>query len=162
MVSVRTFLAVAAARNWEWHQIDVHNAFLHGDLAEEVYMKLPFGFYVGRKGLVCRLHKSLYGLRQAPRCWFVKIVFLGGSPIFWKTKKQHSFSHSSVEDEYRSMTAVTSELKWLKALLLDFWVPHSHLMTLFCDSQSALHISQNPVFHECTKHIEVDCHYMHS
>ncbi|GAA0150127.1 hypothetical protein LIER_09137 [Lithospermum erythrorhizon] len=67
---------------------------------------------------------------------------------------------STVEAEYRSMAAVTSKLKWLKALLLDFGVQHSHPMTLFCDSQSALHIAQNPVFHEHTKHIEVDCHYV--
>ncbi|GAA0167069.1 transmembrane signal receptor [Lithospermum erythrorhizon] len=74
VVSVRDFLAVVATRNWELHQMNVHNVFLHGDLDEEVYMKLPPVFYVGRKGLVCRLRKSLYGLCQAPRCWFAKLV----------------------------------------------------------------------------------------
>lgn len=374
MVTVRAFLAIAAAKNWELHQMDVHNAFLHGDLDEEVYMKLPPGFGGGKDGLVCRLEKSLYGLKQAPRCWFAKLamslkhygflqsqsdyslftlyqgpiqlniliyvddlvisgndanaiqkfksylgkcfhmkdlgplkyflgievarsadgiflnqrkyaldviadvgllgakpvafpveqnhklalakgplikdveqyrrligrlvylavtrpdlsyavhilsqflqnprqehwdaalrvvrylkgcpgqgillradsdlsvsgwcdsdwascpltrrsltgwfVSLGHSPISWKTKKQHTVSRSSAEAEYRSMAAITCELKWLKGLLLSLGVEHPRAIPLYCDSQSALYIAQNPVFHERTKHIEVDCHFV--
>ena len=374
MVTVRAFLAVAAAKNWELHQMDVHNASLHGDLAEEVYMKSPTGFPSPSPGLVCRLKKSLYGLRQAPHCWFAKLaaslkrygfqqsysdyslftltqgslqlnvlvyvddliisgthssalasfkqylgdcfhmkdlgplkyflgvevarspegiflcqrkyaldiiadsgllgarpasfpmeqnhtlalatgalledpvqyrrlvgrliylsftrpdlaytvhilaqfmqapriehwsaalrtvhylkgspgqgsllsgacdlhltgwcdsdwascpmtrrsitgwlIFLGHSPISWKTKKQHTVSRSSAEAEYRSMATTTAELTWLKALLMSLGIAHPRDMTLFCDSQSSLHIAQNPVFHEHTKHIEVDCHYV--
>eukprot|EP00261_Vitis_vinifera_P040707 XP_019081950.1 PREDICTED: uncharacterized protein LOC109124308 [Vitis vinifera] len=374
MTTVRAFLAIAASKNWELHQMDVHNAFLHGDLEEEVYMKLPPGFERSDPNLVCRLRKSLYGLKQAPRCWFAKLVttlkgygflqsysdyslftytkgnvqinvlvyvddliisgndsaalktfkaylsdcfkmkdlgvlkyflgievarssaglflcqrkytldivseagllgakpcgfpieqnhrlrlangellsnpesyrrlvgrliylavtrpdlaysvhilsqfmqepriehweaalrvvrylkgtpgqgillradsdlslqgwcdsdwaaclvtrrslsgwlvFLGQSPISWKTKKQHTVSHSSAEAEYRAMAAVTCELKWLKGLLLSLGVHHPKAIKLFCDSQSALHMAKNPVFHERTKHIEVDCHFV--
>lgn len=374
MTTVWAFLAIPASKNWELHQMDVHNAFLHGDLDEEVYMKLPPDFARFDPNLVCRLRKSLYGLKQAPRCWFAKLitalkgygflqsysdyslftftrgtvqinvlvyvddliisgndsaaltlfkaylsdcfkmkdlgtlkyflgievarsssglflcqrkytldiisevgllcakpcgspmeqnhrlahdegplfedperyrrlvgrliylvvtrpdlaysvhilsqflqaphvahweavvrivrylkgtpgqgvllradsnlslqgwcdsdwaacpimrrsmsgwlVFLGGSPISWKTKKQHTVSLSSAEAEYRSMKAITCELKWLKGLLLSLGIQHPQAIALFCDSQSAIHIANNPVFHERTKHIEVDCHFV--
>ncbi|KAH9678849.1 retrovirus-related pol polyprotein from transposon RE1 [Citrus sinensis] len=74
MVSVQTFLAIAVARDWELHQMDVNNAFLHGDLDEEVYMQLPPGFSTTSSGKVCRLRRSSYGLSQAPRNWFAKLA----------------------------------------------------------------------------------------
>lgn len=374
MGTVRIFLQVAAARSWEVHQMDVHNAFLHGDLDEEVYMKLPPGFTASSSSRVCKLKKSLYGLKQAPRCWFAKLgdaltsyafcqsktdyslftyirdgiqlyilvyvddlasmgndsmaivqfkdylssrfhmkdlgalkyflgievarnsegiylcqrkyaldiiqevgllgakparfpleqnhtlafstseplpdperyrrlvgrliylavtrpdlaysvhiltqfmqvprhdhweaalrvvrylkgtpgqgiflrldcdlqvrgwcdsdlqgcpltrrslsgwfIQLGTSPISWRTKKQRTVSLSSAEAEYRSMADITKELLWIKACLLDFRVPHLAPMSLFCDNQAALYIAANPVFHERTKHIEAQCHFI--
>lgn len=88
------------------------------------------------------------------------LVFLGQSPIYWKTKKQDTVSRSSAEAEYISMAAVTCELKWLKGLLHSLGIHHPRAMNLFCDSQSALYLAQNPVFHERSKHIEVDCHFI--
>ena len=58
------------------------------------------------------------------------------------------------------MASVTCELIWLKGLLSNLRFYNSILMTLFCDNQAAMHIAANPMFHERTKHIEVDCHFI--
>lgn len=372
--TVRTLLGVASVKHWELHQMDVHNAFLHGDLGEDIYMKPPPGFLPADPSLVCKLKKSIYGLRQAPRCWFSKLstalldygfthshkdnslftytrgsvvlhvlvyvddlivcgndatiitsfkaylsrcfkmkdlgmlkyflgievahgpdgsflsqqkycldiieecglsgsrlvdtpleqnhkllsstseqfdapdqyrrlvgrllylthtrpelsyavnilaqfmqvplidhweaaqrlvrylksspgqgivlsstaplqinaycdsdynscpktrksltgymVMLGDSPLIWKTKKQSRVSLSSAEAEYRAMAMTCKELLWLKEILSFLGVNHSQPMRLYCDSTAALHIAANSVFHERTKHIESDCHFI--
>jgi hypothetical protein len=72
--SVRILISLAANLNWPLFQLDVKNAFLHGDLHEEVYMEQPPGFVAQGeyRGGVCKLKKNLYGLKQSPRAWFGK------------------------------------------------------------------------------------------
>ncbi|RVX19233.1 Retrovirus-related Pol polyprotein from transposon RE1 [Vitis vinifera] len=342
LVTVKVLLALAAVHSWSLTQLDVNNAFLHGDLHEEVYMSLPPGLYHEGESLpintVCKLHKSLYGLKQASRQWFSKFssvlvstgfkqsasdnslfvkingnsfialliyvddivitsndhenvdelkkflngcfklkdlgnlkyflglevgrsskgisvsqrhyalqllfdtgylgcktrktpmdpnvklshdegdllddpsmyrrmigyhvlqyveatvgqglfyssssaielkafadsdwaacpdtrrsisgfcVFIGDSLVSWKSKKQHTVSRSSAEAEYRSMANATCELMWMFSLFKDLHINHPQPALLYCDNQAALHIAANPIFHERTKHIEIDCH----
>ncbi|GJV81409.1 ribonuclease H-like domain-containing protein, partial [Tanacetum coccineum] len=308
MSIVRCMLNVAICNGWDLFQLDINNAFLYGDLSENVYMTLPPGFDTD-KSKVCKLNKSLYGLKQASRQWNTKLtqaltehvldnkdgiclsqrkyclellhefgllaanhvdtplpenatlnhtesdddhllvnvsnyerlvgkliyltntrpdiayvvhclsqymhsplnsyldaalrvlrylkgspgsgiqinktgnlklrayadsdwarcpatrksvsgycVFLGDSLVTWKSKKQSTLSRSSAEAEYRSMASATCEVIWLSNLLGDMGVKNLLPVVMYCDNSSALQIAANPVFHEKSKHFEINVH----
>ncbi|KAL0416583.1 UNVERIFIED_CONTAM: Retrovirus-related Pol polyprotein from transposon RE1 [Sesamum latifolium] len=258
-VTVRVFLAAATSLSWPLLQLDVNNAFLHGHLDEEVYIDPPEGYAKAQPGQVCRLRRSLYGLKQASRQWNLELtsklldfgflqsphdnclflkgsgadfiallvyvddiiligasechltavkdyldrfftikdleakpastpfppglhltleggsllpspdryrrrsitgfcIFLGSSIISWKTKKQATVSRSSAEAEYRSIASTVSGLLWISYLLRDFQLPVQRPIPFWCDNKATLHITANPVFHERTKHLDIDCH----
>ncbi|KAL0536936.1 hypothetical protein IC582_025901 [Cucumis melo] len=330
MTSVSSLLAIAAAKQWPLLQMDVKNAFLHGTLSEEVYMKPPPGTTPPPQK-VCLLRRALYGLKQAPRAWFatfsstitqlrftssshdsalftrnlsyflgleissspsgyslsqakyasdlinrsgitdsatfstpldpnvrltpfdgvplddptlyrplvgsliylivtrpdiayaVHIVsqfmaaprtihftavlrilryikgtlghglqfssqsslvlygfsdadwagdptdrrsttgycfYLGDALISWRSKKQSVVFRSSTESEYCALADATSELLWLRWLLTDMGAPQTSPTILHCDNRSAIQIAHDDVFHERTKHIENDCHFV--
>ncbi|KAK3027225.1 hypothetical protein RJ639_041643 [Escallonia herrerae] len=238
LVTVRCLLAIASIKKWELHQLDVNNAFLHGDLEEEVYMKIPQGFSKQGENRVCRLQKSLYGLRQASRNWYHKFTQSLLVVGFIQSQSNHSlftfarkgsFLAVLIYVDYVIVTGTDSaKISWLKHYLdtkfhikdlgklkyflgievarssdgivlsqrkyvLDILTecgltgckPSSSpmaeqhqldlnsgelcddpgqyrrlIVSLFCDNQAALHIVANPVFHERTKHIEIDCHFV--
>jgi len=87
--------------------------------------------------------------------------FLGSSLFSWRSKKQTVVARSSTKSEYRALANATSELLWLRWLLKDVGVTQSSTTILHCDNRSAIQISHNDVFHERTKHIEIDCHLVH-
>ncbi len=82
--TIRCILAIGAAMDLEIHQMDVKTAFLNGELEEDIYMDQPQGFVQdGKEDLVCKLKKSLYGLKQSPRAWYQRIdMFLHPRRLF--------------------------------------------------------------------------------
>ena len=88
--TIRVLLSLAANLDWHLQQYDVKNAFLHGDLKEEVYMSLPPGYDAPRTSgsVVCRLKKALYGLKQSPRAWFGRFRF---------TMKKYGYKQSDAD-----------------------------------------------------------------
>lgn len=87
-------------------------------------------------------------------------VYLGDNLISWKTKKQKTISKSSAKAEYRSMSSTTSELVWVDGLLEDLNVIVPKPVLMYCDKRSVEYIAHNPAFHEKTKHIKQDYHYV--
>ena len=95
MTIVRLFLTMTAICHWLIHQLDIKNAFLHGDLEEEVYMEQPLGFIAhGESSLVCKLRRSLYGLKQSPRAWFGKFNHIVQNFGLKRSEADHSVFYS--------------------------------------------------------------------
>lgn len=84
----------------------------------------------------------------------------GDTPISWKSKKHLSVSLSSIEAGYKFMRIICSELAWLSRLFHELNFHHITPIPFKCDNQATIYIASNPVFHNRTKHIEIDCHFV--
>ncbi|KAJ0621525.1 putative RNA-directed DNA polymerase [Helianthus annuus] len=100
--------------------------------------------------------KCLVSRRSVRGYW----VFLGNTLVSWKSKKQDVVSRSSTEAEYRALCSVACEILWILNILKDLKVVYDLPIKLFCDNNSAISIAANPVFHNRTKHFEIDLHFI--
>ncbi|TYK18103.1 Cysteine-rich RLK (receptor-like protein kinase) 8 [Cucumis melo var. makuwa] len=114
MVTVKTLLTIAVSKEWPLLQLDVNNAFLHGELFEEVYMDLPLGYKpqyeIQGEKLVCRLHKSIYGLKQASRQWFTKFSTFLVSLGFQQSKANYSLFIRGKNDSFIALLVYVDDI----------------------------------------------------
>jgi hypothetical protein len=87
-------------------------------------------------------------------------VFLGDNLVSWSAKRQTVVSRSSVEAEYRAVANGVAEATWLRQLLLELQSPLSRYTLVHCDNISAVYLSNNPIQHQRTKHVEIDLHFV--
>jgi len=88
------------------------------------------------------------------------IVFLGTTPVSWKSGKQRTVARSSAEAEYKALADGTAEVLWLHYLLTNLCFSPSSVTTIWCNNLGATYLSANPIFHARTKHVEVDYHFV--
>ncbi|PKU79054.1 Retrovirus-related Pol polyprotein from transposon TNT 1-94 [Dendrobium catenatum] len=87
-------------------------------------------------------------------------TFMGPNLISWSVKKQITVAKSSTKAEYLTLSAATSDVLWLRRLADELQLPQKAPTTILCDNISAIAIAKNPVFHACTKHIEIDFQFI--
>jgi hypothetical protein len=88
------------------------------------------------------------------------VVFLGSNLISWNARKQNIVSRSSTEAKYKAIPDTTTEIMWVQTLLKELNLPSPSAAMLWCDNIGAKYLSANPVFHDRSKHIEVDYHFV--
>jgi hypothetical protein len=110
LTTIRTLLAIGAIRNWHLHQLDVNNAFLHGDLQEDVYMKVPEGVQCSQPNLVCKLQKSLYGLKQASRKWYEKLTALLIKEGYTRSTSDYSLFTLSKDNDFTILLVYVDDI----------------------------------------------------
>ena len=84
----------------------------------------------------------------------------GNAIVSWKSKKQETVARSSAEAEFRSMASVVAEVTWLIGLYKEMGINIEVPICLYCDSKAAIQNAANPIFHERSKHIDIDCHFV--
>nr|GEW61208.1 integrase, catalytic region, zinc finger, CCHC-type, peptidase aspartic, catalytic [Tanacetum cinerariifolium] len=146
--AVRIFVAYAAHKSFLIYQMDVKTEFFNVSLKEEVNVAQPDRFVdPDHPDKVYRLRKALYGVKQASRAWYDELSNFLISKGFTK------------EAEYVELSASCAQVLWMRTQLKDYGFNYNKI-PLYCDSQSAIAISCNPVQHSHTKHIHTRYHFI--
>lgn len=160
-----------------WYILSVGRLSQHLSNATDIHLKVVFRIliyikYDSSQGLIFKSDSSqkltdfTYSYRSSypadTRRNTTRLCFyLDNSLIHWKSKRQHIVSKSSSKTKYHALANTTCEAQWLLYLLQDLGFPHTNPDTIYYDNKSVIHIANNLVFHEHTKHIEMDCHDVH-
>nr|GEY41745.1 hypothetical protein [Tanacetum cinerariifolium] len=138
-----------AMADYAWIKaMDVKTSFLNGPLKKDVYVTQLDGFVdPDHPEKVYRLRKALYGLKEAPKAWYDELSKFLTSKGFTK------------EAEYVTLSASCAQVMWMRTQLQDYGFNYNKI-SLYCDSQSAIEISCNPVQHSRTKHIHTRYHFI--
>ncbi|KAL0382473.1 UNVERIFIED_CONTAM: Retrovirus-related Pol polyprotein from transposon RE2 [Sesamum calycinum] len=153
-VTVCLFIAIATSHQYPLLQLDVNNAFLHRQLDEEVYLQ-PLGYTKATRGLIFLLPSSS---SVSSSSFLVNLIGKLPFTCLLENKEIGNCVRSSAKAEYRSMGSMVCELLWISYLLCDFGVPILSQIPFYCDNKAAIHITENLVFHERIKHLDIDCH----
>nr|GEV25681.1 ribonuclease H-like domain-containing protein [Tanacetum cinerariifolium] len=173
--TIRTVLSLATSRHCPVHQLDVNNAFLHGDLSQTVYMHHPL--------ILERAHMVNCNPSQTPIDTKSKLGddgdLVSDPTLYWSLagsllyltsthldisytmqQRQPTLFRSSAETEYRGVANVVAETCWLRNLLRELYTHLSSATLVYCDNVSVVYPSSNPVQHQRTKHIEIDIYFV--
>ena len=126
--TIRVLLSLVSIHGWHLHQLDVNNAFLHGDFNEAVYMKVPQGVSSPKSRQVCKLLKSLYGLKQAKRQWFEKLTQFLYAHGFVQATSDHTLFTKSTTSSFTALLVYVDEI-----------ILASTSLTVFDELKLALH-----------------------
>ena len=110
MTTIRVILTLASANIWQLQQLDVSNAFLHGDLSEEVYMTIPQGLQGHGSSQSCKLKESLYGLKQASRKWYEMLFDLLISSGYQQSHAYHSLFIKHNGDKFTALLIYVDDI----------------------------------------------------
>ncbi|GJY81266.1 retrovirus-related pol polyprotein from transposon TNT 1-94 [Tanacetum coccineum] len=155
MEAIRIFFVFATYMNFTVFQMDVKSAFLNGKLKEEVYVKQPPDF----ESSEFLNHVYYDGCNMDIKITSSACQILGGKLFCWSAKKQQSVVMSSAEAEYVAAAGCCASIIWMKSQLSDYDI-HYKMVLIFCDNTSAIAISNNPVLHSRTKHIDIRYHFI--